>query len=112
MKTITEKLAEALRTVDEYCQAGLNSEQPNHWESALQDAMQAARTTLAEYDSIGRPLAVGDRVRVRESGYLTLNAGDESIVALIDEDGDLFVFGGKGRDMPLFFLRKNLERVL
>ena len=51
MKTITEKLAEALRTVDEYCQAGLNSEQPNHWESALQDAMQAARATLAEYEA-------------------------------------------------------------
>lgn len=43
---ITEKLAAALRGIDEACQMGLNSGDPKHWEAALRDIMQDARAAL------------------------------------------------------------------
>lgn len=49
MATITNKLAAALRTVDEFCQAGLNSGEPAHMEAALVDAMGITREVIAEY---------------------------------------------------------------
>jgi len=33
----------ALSEADELCQAGLNSDDPKHWEAALQDVMQTVR---------------------------------------------------------------------
>ena len=51
MKTITEQLADALRTIDEQCQAGLNSSVYSHWSAALEDAMRVSREALAAYDA-------------------------------------------------------------
>jgi hypothetical protein len=34
---------ELISLVDEYCQMGLNSSDPKHWEAALQDILAAVR---------------------------------------------------------------------
>ena len=49
--TITDKLADALRTIDEHCQTGLNSSVYSHWSAALEDAMRLSRDALAAYDA-------------------------------------------------------------
>ena len=51
MKTITEQLADALRTIDEHCQTGLNSSVYSNWSAALEDVMRASREALAAYDA-------------------------------------------------------------
>ena len=51
MKTITEQLADALRTIDEHCQTGLNSSVYSNWSAALEDVMRASRDALAAYDA-------------------------------------------------------------
>lgn len=51
MKTVTEQLADALRTIDEHCQTGLNSSVYSHWSAALEDAMRVSREALAAYDA-------------------------------------------------------------
>jgi len=47
--TTTDKLADALRTIDEQCQTGLNSSVYSHWSAALEDVMRVSREALAEY---------------------------------------------------------------
>jgi len=53
-KQYHEQVVESLRTkiifltgvlsaVDEYCQSGLNSSEPKHWEAALQDILKLVR---------------------------------------------------------------------
>lgn len=39
-------LAAALLNVDEACQEGLNSDDPAHWQAALQDVLRIARDAL------------------------------------------------------------------
>lgn len=51
MKTITDKLADALRTIDEHCQTGLNSSVYSHWCAALEDSMRVSREAIAAYDA-------------------------------------------------------------
>lgn len=51
MNTITDKLADALRTIDEHCQTGLNSSVYSHWSAALEDVMRISRDALAAYDA-------------------------------------------------------------
>ena len=51
MKTITEQLADALRTIDEHCQTGLNSSVYSNWSAALEDVMRASREAIAAYDA-------------------------------------------------------------
>lgn len=51
MKTITEQLADALRTIDEHCQTGLNSSVYSHWSAALEDVMRVSREAIAAYDA-------------------------------------------------------------
>lgn len=51
MNRITERLAAALRNVDEFCQCGLNSADPKHWDAALNDVLGVAREALAEHDA-------------------------------------------------------------
>lgn len=65
MKTITDKLADALRTIDEHCQAGLNSSVYSHWSAALEDAMRVSREALAAYDA-QQAQAVADGAWVAE----------------------------------------------
>lgn len=50
MNSNTKKLAAALRNVDEFCQAGLNSEDPEHREAALGDILDSVREALADHD--------------------------------------------------------------
>ena len=40
-------LLQRLEDIDEFCQQGLNSPEPAHWEAALQDIMGLARETIA-----------------------------------------------------------------
>lgn len=37
----------ALHDIDEFCQQGLNSPEPVHWEAALHDIMELVRATIA-----------------------------------------------------------------
>jgi hypothetical protein len=39
-------LLQALRDADEFCQQGLNSAEPQHWEAALQDIMGLVRNAI------------------------------------------------------------------
>ena len=41
----------ALRTADEWCQMGLNSSDPTHWEAALQDCMACVRAAIAKVEA-------------------------------------------------------------
>jgi hypothetical protein len=41
-------LLSALHDADEFCQQGLNSPHPEHWEAALHDIMELVRTTIAK----------------------------------------------------------------
>ena len=43
-----ERLREALHGVDEFCQQGLNSAEPVHWEAALHDIMGLVRAALRQ----------------------------------------------------------------
>lgn len=47
----------ALNDTDEYCQAGLNSADPAHWEAALRDIMALARAAIAA--ATGTPTGEG-----------------------------------------------------
>lgn len=38
-----DKVSRVLGTIDEFCQMGLNSSDPKHWDAALQDIMQYVR---------------------------------------------------------------------
>lgn len=40
-----------LMTIDELCQAGLNSNEPKHWEAALRDIMDAVRVERSKGDN-------------------------------------------------------------
>ena len=51
MTTVTQQLADALRTIDEHCQTGLNSSVYSHWSAALEDVMRVSREGLAAYDA-------------------------------------------------------------
>lgn len=39
-------LLAALRDADEFCQQGLNSAEPQHWEAALHDIMELVRNAI------------------------------------------------------------------
>lgn len=41
-------LLQALHDADEFCQQGLNSAEPQHWEAALQDIMELVRAAIAK----------------------------------------------------------------
>jgi hypothetical protein len=41
-------LLQALHDADEFCQQGLNSAEPPHWEAALQDIMDLVRNAIAK----------------------------------------------------------------
>lgn len=41
-------LLAALHGADEFCQQGLNSPEPVHWEATLQDIMELVRDTIAK----------------------------------------------------------------
>jgi len=41
-------LLQALHDADEFCQQGLNSAEPQHWEAALQDIMELVRNAIAK----------------------------------------------------------------
>ena len=41
-------MLDTIQAVDEFCQMGLNSSNPSHWEAALQDIMNIARATIAK----------------------------------------------------------------
>ena len=41
-------LLQALHDADEFCQQGLNSAEPQHWEAALQDIMDLVRNAIAK----------------------------------------------------------------
>jgi hypothetical protein len=41
-------LLQALHDADEFCQQGLNSAEPQHWEAALQDIMELVRNAISK----------------------------------------------------------------
>ena len=49
--SMEKQLADALRTIDEHCQTGLNSSVYSNWSAALEDVMRASREALAAYDA-------------------------------------------------------------
>lgn len=60
MTTTEQRLADALRTIDEHCQTGLNSSVYSHWSAALEDAMRVSREAIAAYDAQqAQPVADG-----------------------------------------------------
>lgn len=60
MTTTEQRLADALRTIDEHCQTGLNSSVYSNWSAALEDVMRASRDALAAYDAQqAEPVAAG-----------------------------------------------------
>lgn len=52
MADVVDRLAAALRSVDEFCQSGLNSGTASHMEAALIDAIGAAREALSGLESV------------------------------------------------------------
>ena len=47
-------MLQALHNADEFCQQGLNSAEPTHWEAALQDIMDLVRAAINKANGVNQ----------------------------------------------------------
>lgn len=91
MTTTEQRLADALRTIDEHCQTGLNSSVYSHWSAALEDAMRVSREALAAYDAQRAATWTEDDDSVATSeGWLVSRTSDGFHEIQKVDDADVF----------------------
>lgn len=98
MTTTEQRLADALRTIDEYCQTGLNSSVYSHWSAALEDVMRISREAIAAYDAQASRLPTEYRVTTEWDSFEELTpreAASEVWEKIKRSEGPIFTVYGR-----------------